>query len=121
MGIFGIGSHGNERIVQGLDYENFRSLATSATDRFRSDDRGPGHKTLKRGFTSRNDLSVPANRTEAMGLGVMTDGKASGWVTFKGRHVVDIDGTNHSRLSSMQNRIDWDKDYTIKFNPDYRP
>ena len=44
-----------------------------------------------------------------------------GWVTFKGRRVVDIDGTNHSRLSSIQNRIDWAKDYTIKFNPDYRP
>ena len=42
-----------------------------------------------------------------------------GWVTFKGQRVVDIDGTNHRRLDSMQNRIDWDKDYTIKSNPDY--
>lgn len=42
-----------------------------------------------------------------------------GWGTFKGQRVVDIYGTNHRRLDSMQNRIDWDKDYTIKFNPDY--
>ena len=27
MGLFGIGPHNNARIAQGLDYENFRSLA----------------------------------------------------------------------------------------------
>lgn len=192
---------------------------------FRSDGRGPGHKTMKRGFTSWNDLSIPENKTEAMGLGVVTDGKTGGWgatgrsgvscaktvdgainylnpggtfyvidttklpagekawdmestlyengykerpkapvkhgdeagydmmmrmrgeapepvpldetngevnissiprsaiigwVTFKGRKVVDIDGTAHDRLNSMQRRIDWDEDYTIHFNPDYK-
>ena len=34
MGIFGIGTHGNVRIAQGLDYENFTSLAVSANDPF---------------------------------------------------------------------------------------
>lgn len=186
---------------------------------FRSDDRGPGHKTMKQGFTSRNDLAVPENKTEAMGLGVKVDGKGAGWgatgqsgistaktvdgaigylnpggtfyiidttklpagqkawdlesnlyengykerpktkaknddfvrpgfdrpeevpldetngevnvsaipksaivgwVTFKGRNVVDVGGSNHSRLESMQARIDWDKDYTIKFTPAYK-
>ena len=191
---------------------------------FRSDDRGPGHKTMKRGFTSQNDLSIPENRTEAMGLGIVVDGKAGGWgatgksgvscaktvdgainylnpggtfyvidttklpagekawdmesalyengykerpqapvkhdddedsgaihllgaapepvpldetngevnvsriprgaivgwVTFKGRRVDDVGGPAHDRLDSMQHRIDWDNDYTIQFNPDYK-
>ena len=30
---------------------------------------------MKTGFTSRKDLSVPANRTEAQGLGTNEDGK----------------------------------------------
>ncbi len=34
---------------------------------------------MKTGFTSQKPLSDPANRTEAMGLGVITDGKAGGW------------------------------------------
>ena len=32
MGIFGIGTHGNVRIAQGQDYENFKTLAISAND-----------------------------------------------------------------------------------------
>lgn len=36
MGLFGIGTHNNARIAQGLDYENFRSLAFDATDNVRS-------------------------------------------------------------------------------------
>lgn len=43
---------------------------------FRLDDRGIDHPTMKTGFTSKKDLSVPENRTEAMGLGIdFADGK----------------------------------------------
>lgn len=47
---------------------------------FRSDDRREDNRTLQTGFTSKNDLSVPENRTEAMGLGAKSDdGSIGGW------------------------------------------
>lgn len=33
---------------------------------------------------------------------------------------MDTDNDNASRLESMQNRISWDKNYTILFNPEYK-
>ena len=47
---------------------------------FRGATRAPDDPSLAEGFKSQNDLSVPRNRTEAMGLGVKTeDGAVGGW------------------------------------------
>lgn len=46
---------------------------------FRSDDRAPDDATLRNGFESRNDLSVPKHRTEAMGLGTDEDGQVGSY------------------------------------------
>lgn len=47
---------------------------------FRSDDRREDNRTLQTGFTSKKDLSIPENRTEAMGLGAKSDdGSIGGW------------------------------------------
>lgn len=42
---------------------------------FRSDDRPPTDRTMKRGFERQNDLSVPEHKTEALGFGTNQDGK----------------------------------------------
>ena len=40
-----------------------------------------------------------------------------GWVTVSPMH---MDNDDPSHLESMQNRISWDKNYTIQFNPEYK-
>ncbi|MBR1589138.1 MAG: hypothetical protein IJ658_12530, partial [Kiritimatiellae bacterium] len=45
---------------------------------FRGDDRRPEHPTMGPGFTSQNDLSVPANKIEAMGLGTTAEDGTKG-------------------------------------------
>lgn len=45
---------------------------------FRGDGRRPTDPTMKTGFTSKKDLTVRANKLEAMGLGVETDAPGGG-------------------------------------------